>query len=78
MYCSFKNERLFLTHFTSTTHYPWNLPSGYLKEEYWREENTISLHKDINNYLNTIWYINYWLGEILSLSMTQGLPMKLW
>ena len=67
------NERLFLTHFTSTTHHPWNLPSGYPKEEYWREESTVSSHEDMNNYLNTVRYVDRWLGEILSLLDDTGI-----
>ena len=67
------NKCLFLTHFTSTTHYPWNLLSDYLREEYWSEESTVSLHEDMNNYLNTVQYVNYWFDKILSLLNNMGI-----
>lgn len=60
-------ERLFLSHLTSTTHHPWNLPEGagesvqYLKQGRWRKEH------ELNRYLNTIKYVDNWIGEIMDL-----------
>lgn len=60
-------ERLFLSHLTSTTHHPWNLPEAagkpvqYLKQGRWRKEH------ELNRYLNTIKYVDNWIGEIMDL-----------
>lgn len=61
-----KNERLFLSHFTSTTHHPWALPEAfgepvdYLEPNSWNEGS-------LNKYLNTIKYVDGWIGEIMDL-----------
>jgi phosphoglycerol transferase MdoB-like AlkP superfamily enzyme len=67
------NERLFLTHFTSTTHHPWGLPSDYSKEDYWGEDGLVTSHEDINDYLNAVRFVDSWLGEILDLLNDTGI-----
>lgn len=59
------NERLFLSHFTSTTHHPWATPSDFEDEHYFARDSLMGKHKDMNNYLNTIRYVDTWLGDIL-------------
>ena len=62
-----KNERLFLSHFTSSTHHPWNMPEAagetvdYLKKSKWRSEHPL------NRYLNTIKYQDEWIGEVMDM-----------
>lgn len=62
-----KNERLFLSHFTSSTHHPWNTPEAagetvdYLKKRKWRSEHPL------NRYLNTIKYVDTWIGEVMDM-----------
>jgi hypothetical protein len=66
-----KNERLFLSHFTSSTHHPWNVPEGngeefeFLKKGRWRSEH------QLNRYLNTVKYEDRWVGEFMD--MLEGL-----
>jgi arylsulfatase A-like enzyme len=62
-----KNERLFLSHFTSTTHHPWALPesfgesTNYVQPSRWHGEGPL------NKYLNTIKYEDDWIGQIMDL-----------
>ncbi|KAG0648441.1 hypothetical protein D0Z07_5369 [Hyphodiscus hymeniophilus] len=61
------NERLFLSHFTSTTHHPWGIPKAametvdYLKKGKWRSEHAL------NKYINTIKYQDNWIGEVMDM-----------
>ncbi|EHL00447.1 hypothetical protein M7I_3529 [Glarea lozoyensis 74030] len=62
-----KNERVFLSHFTSTTHHPWALPESfgasidYVQPSRWHGEGPL------NKYLNTIRYQDEWIGEVMDL-----------
>ncbi|KAJ5610483.1 hypothetical protein N7510_007202 [Penicillium lagena] len=59
------NERLFLSHFTSTTHHPWSTPEEFHKEQYLADDSLIAEHEDMNNYLNAVHYVDTWLGDML-------------
>ncbi|KAI1263499.1 alkaline-phosphatase-like protein [Xylariaceae sp. FL1019] len=54
------NERLFLTHLTSTAHHPFAIP----KEDP-RPLPLGSRHMDLWNYLTSVNYVDEWLGTIL-------------
>ncbi|OBT51005.1 hypothetical protein VE04_09285 [Pseudogymnoascus sp. 24MN13] len=62
-----RNERLFLSHFTSSTHHPWNTPEAagenidFLQKRKWRSE------RPLNRYLNTVKYVDRWIGEIMDM-----------
>jgi hypothetical protein len=62
-----KNERVFLSHFTSTTHHPWALPESfgastdYIQPSRWHGQGPL------NKYLNTIKYQDGWIGEVMDL-----------
>ncbi|KAL1964582.1 hypothetical protein VTN77DRAFT_6756 [Rasamsonia byssochlamydoides] len=62
-----KNEtRLFLSHITSTTHHPWNVPDSFRTQTYMGLNSGLrSRHQDLNNYLNAVAYVDEWLGKIL-------------
>lgn len=60
-----REERLFLSHFTSTTHHPWGLPSDFKSEQYWAHNGIVSKHEENNKYLNTVRYVDNWLGTIM-------------
>ncbi|WEW59688.1 hypothetical protein PRK78_005168 [Emydomyces testavorans] len=64
-----KKTRLFLSHFTSTTHHPWKVPSFYNKTDYMGSQ----AHKNMNSYLNTIRYVDLWMGEILGMLDEAGI-----
>ncbi|OKP00331.1 hypothetical protein PENSUB_7788 [Penicillium subrubescens] len=67
------NERLFLSHFTSTTHHPWGLPKGFQSEQYFSDESLIGKHEDMNSYLNSVRYVDTWLGDLLGLLDKKGI-----
>lgn len=67
------NERLFLSHFTSTTHHPWGLPKGFHSEQYFSDESLIGKHEDMNSYLNSVRYVDAWLGDMLKLLDKKGI-----
>ncbi|GKT41683.1 phosphoglycerol transferase I [Colletotrichum spaethianum] len=55
------NERVFLTHITSTSHHPYGLPEG---------EKYVPLGRgldDLSHYINAIGYDDRWLGKILNM-----------
>ncbi|TDZ41437.1 Iduronate 2-sulfatase [Colletotrichum trifolii] len=55
------NERVFLTHLTSTSHHPYGMPST---------EKYVPLGRgldDLSHYINAIGYDDRWLGKILNM-----------
>ncbi|KAM3429498.1 hypothetical protein MY4824_008230 [Beauveria thailandica] len=57
------NERVLLTHITSTTHHPFEIP---------REERYVSLSgdsnlNDLSHYLNAVGYVDRWMDKILGI-----------
>ncbi|KAJ5201829.1 uncharacterized protein N7498_006492 [Penicillium cinerascens] len=66
-------ERLFLSHFTSTTHHPWSTPSDFHDEQYFADDSLMDKHEDMNNYLNTVRYVDGWLGDILQVLDDTGI-----
>lgn len=53
------NERVFLTHVTSTSHHPWALPGN---EQHSKLANGLD---DLSHYIDTIGYVDRWLAKIL-------------
>jgi arylsulfatase A-like enzyme len=68
-----KNERLFLSHFTSTTHHPWGTPSDYHEEQYFADDGLMAKHEDINKYLNAVRYVDTWLGDMMKVFDEAGI-----
>jgi phosphoglycerol transferase MdoB-like AlkP superfamily enzyme len=64
--------RLFLSHMTSTTHHPWKVPATWKKENY-VGRNLLSKDTDLNDYLNSVGYVDEWLGRILGLLDEAGI-----
>lgn len=65
-----KNERLFITHLTGTTHHPWGVPGDKYKEmiaSSWRGRN-----RDINRYLNSIGFSDGWIDQIIDVLEEKG------
>lgn len=65
------HKRLFLTHLTGTTHHPWAIPGdkyvdllGYSK---W-----FGVNRQVNQYLNSIGFVDKWLAEILQILKDTG------
>ncbi|KAH6891468.1 alkaline-phosphatase-like protein [Thelonectria olida] len=60
-----KKRRMFLSHFTSTTHHPWATPHEFQTTEYLNSNGGMHWHKDFNKYLNTVRWTDKWLGELM-------------
>lgn len=59
-------NRLFLSHLTSTTHYPFRSPKSWTNRKY-------TEHSDLNNYLNTIAWSDSWVEELFGVMKTEGI-----
>lgn len=62
------NERVFLSHLTSTTHHGFGIPE---------DEKTVSLTddndwQDLSKYLNAVGYVDRWLQKVLNILDEQG------
>lgn len=66
------DTRLFLSHLTSSTHHPWRTPKSFHREQYTGGEGSVD-HDSMNDYLNTVRYVDDWLGEILGLLDEAGI-----
>ncbi|OAQ71281.1 sulfatase domain-containing protein [Pochonia chlamydosporia 170] len=61
-----KNERVFLTHLTSTSHHPFGLPEN---ETYVPMAQGMD---DFSKYVNSLGYDDKWLGKVLGILDEQG------
>jgi hypothetical protein len=61
------NRRMFLTHFTSTTHHEWGLPEWFNRSSYLQNDNKVHWHDNFERYLNTVRFTDVWLGELMQL-----------
>ncbi|RDL38121.1 uncharacterized protein BP5553_05554 [Venustampulla echinocandica] len=68
-----KNERLFLSHFTSSTHHPWNVPKGGGEDIEYLARNRLKKNHQLNSYLNTVRYGDKWIGEVMDLLEESGI-----
>lgn len=64
------NTRLFISHFTSSTHHPWKIPDDFNKTSYTGPHGK---HGNMDKYMNTIHYDDFWIGEILGLLDETGI-----
>ena len=61
-------KRLFLSHFTSTTHHPWGTPSDFKRQNFFAKE-----HTEMNDYLNAVRFVDVWLGELMAMFEDAGI-----
>ncbi|KAI9754737.1 MAG: hypothetical protein M1835_000870 [Candelina submexicana] len=60
------NERVFLSHLTTSTHHPWATPKEFGEQQkYWGGSR--GHHSPWDRYLNSIKWADQWIGEVLSL-----------
>jgi hypothetical protein len=71
-----KNERMFLTHFTSTTHHRWDVPKDYPFVDYMPHDGGKGWGEHINKYMNTIRYTDEWLGTLMQMLETKGMAKE--
>ncbi|CAG1967574.1 unnamed protein product [Fusarium graminearum] len=66
-----ENKRLFMSHFTSTTHHPWGVPKWFKTEKYMGNKG--GQHGDMDKYLNTIRFTDAWLGDLMQMFEDAGI-----
>ncbi|RFU71995.1 sulfatase domain [Trichoderma arundinaceum] len=64
------NERVFLTHLTSTTHHPFGLPENVTHVPITTEET--GKLDNVSKYLNAIGFVDRWLQKVLDILEEQG------
>lgn len=62
-----KNERLFLSHLTSSTHHPWNTPEAAGENIDYLQKSQLRSEHPLNRYLNTVKYGDRWIGEVMGM-----------
>ncbi|KND91907.1 Lipoteichoic acid synthase-like YvgJ [Tolypocladium ophioglossoides CBS 100239] len=62
------DERVFLSHLTSTTHHPFGMPED---EKYIPLASEKKLD-DLSHYINAVGYVDRWLGQILEVLEQEG------
>ncbi|TQV95447.1 sulfatase domain-containing protein [Cordyceps javanica] len=63
-----KNERVFLTHLTSTTHHAFGIPA----EEHYVHMSQNKDLDDLSNYINAVGYSDRWLTKLLGILEEEG------
>ncbi|ODA79315.1 hypothetical protein RJ55_04908 [Drechmeria coniospora] len=67
------NQRMFISHFTSTTHHPWNTPKSFDFKKYMGPAGLGDKHRDMNKYLNAVHWTDEWLGELMQMFEDTGI-----
>ncbi|KAJ5488587.1 hypothetical protein N7539_003477 [Penicillium diatomitis] len=65
------HERLFLTHLTGQTHFPWDMPVGDEIEEF-MHHTFFNRRERMNSYLNTLGVADRWIGEVFDVIEEAG------
>ncbi|KAM0275120.1 hypothetical protein ACHAQH_007524 [Verticillium albo-atrum] len=61
------DQRIWMSHFTSTTHHAWDTPKDFDTFDYLPNKGSKVWHTDFNKYLNTLRYHDKWMGELMQL-----------
>ncbi|KAM0331414.1 hypothetical protein ACHAQA_003087 [Verticillium albo-atrum] len=61
------DQRIWMSHFTSTTHHTWETPADFEHHDYLPTKSSARWHTDFNKYLNTVRYHDKWMGELMQL-----------
>lgn len=67
------NQRMWLSHFTSTTHHAWGLPKGYPYLDYVSHTGMNKMHDNFNRYMNTLRYHDGWMARLMNLLEDKGI-----
>ncbi|KAJ6780399.1 hypothetical protein PWT90_02286 [Aphanocladium album] len=65
------DTRLFLTHLTSSTHFPYGLPGNEVYVPMVQEDASNHL-QDISKHLNAVGYVDRWVGHLLDIVEEEG------
>lgn len=63
-------ERLFLSHFTSSTHHPWVLPENFDRTDYFGPRGS---HESMDKFFNVNHFSDVWIGRVLDLLKDTGI-----
>lgn len=63
-----KDERLFLSHLTSTSHHPFRMPKDERPVRFAADRR----HHMLSRYLNAIGYVDRWLGKVFDILEEEG------
>ena len=68
------NTRLFLSHFTSSTHHPWKTPPEWESKAYMGKKAAAGVnHRDFDSYLDAVGFHDWWLGEMMRMLEDKGI-----
>ncbi|KAG0160079.1 hypothetical protein PDIDSM_7606 [Penicillium digitatum] len=67
-----QKKRLFLSHFTSTTHHPWGTPEGWNREKYFGNVRK-SQREPMDDFLNANRFVDTWLGDLMGMLGEAGI-----
>ncbi|KAK0387249.1 hypothetical protein NLU13_5562 [Sarocladium strictum] len=67
------NERMWMSHFTSSTHHTWGLPEGYPYYDYVPHTGINNNHDYFNRYINTIRWHDGWMATLMNLLEEYGI-----
>ncbi|KAF4975747.1 hypothetical protein FZEAL_7524 [Fusarium zealandicum] len=67
------NQRMWLSHFTSTTHHAWDTPKSWPRYDYMPHDGANKQHGNFNKYLNTIRYHDAWMAELMQMLDDTGI-----
>ncbi|KAH7176881.1 alkaline-phosphatase-like protein, partial [Dactylonectria macrodidyma] len=67
------NQRMFMSHFTSTTHHAWDTPDSFNTTDYVPTRGIANWHTNFNKYLNTIRFHDTWMGELMQIFEDTGI-----
>ncbi|KAF4470969.1 hypothetical protein FALBO_2110 [Fusarium albosuccineum] len=68
------NQRMFMSHFTSTTHHAWDTPKGFPTYDYLPHGNLDNKwHRNLNKYINTIRWHDGWMAQLMQLLDDTGI-----
>ncbi|KAM6505657.1 hypothetical protein FSOLCH5_013832 [Fusarium solani] len=68
------NQRMWMSHFTSTTHHAWDTPKDFPHQDYLPHGNMDNKwHGNFNKYINTIRYHDGWMAQLMNLLEETGI-----
>lgn len=67
------NQRMWMSHFTSTTHHTWGLPKGEPFYRYITHKGITNKGNHFNSYINTIRWHDGWMATLMNLLEEQGI-----
>ncbi|KAM5344176.1 hypothetical protein ACJ41O_012713 [Fusarium nematophilum] len=67
------NQRIWMSHFTSTTHHAWDTPADFDTVDYMPHKGLDKWHTNFNKYLNTVRFHDAWMAELMNILDDTGI-----